>query len=331
MLSKLTRLAKRCLKTTLTVRLYHKYKYPSLSMHRSVNLSVKGLFKYGFECHISEGANIVVPEFTSLIFGSRCTVGRFVELSPHAEIKIGSHSSVQDRCIFLGDVSIGKYCLISLNVLISSGQHYYQLFPTWLIRDQDSYALSDHELKQQHSKPVIIEDDCWIGVNAVIMPGVRVGKGAVIGANSVVTKDVLPYSVVAGAPASVIKKRLEFSPPRKIIYSNSEHLPYFYSGFEVSQKAIENSIEYAGLQANEDFVLALCTDNVSTVHLCVKSIGDSNSKIFLTHQSTKKRVPKEFTELVFEVDKNKADMFHFVINSNDLASQSVILQKAWVL
>ena len=55
-------------------------------------------------------------------------------------------------------------------------------------------------------RPVVIEDKVWIGINATILPGVRVGYGAIIGANSVVTKDVPPMTVVAGNPARTIKE-----------------------------------------------------------------------------------------------------------------------------
>ena len=55
-------------------------------------------------------------------------------------------------------------------------------------------------------KPITIGDDVWIGVNAVVLPGVTIGEGAVVAAGAVVTKDVPPYSVVAGVPAKVIKK-----------------------------------------------------------------------------------------------------------------------------
>lgn len=53
--------------------------------------------------------------------------------------------------------------------------------------------------------PVIIEDNCWIGANAILLPGVTIGRCSVVGAGSVVTKDVPPYSVVVGSPARVIK------------------------------------------------------------------------------------------------------------------------------
>lgn len=57
------------------------------------------------------------------------------------------------------------------------------------------------------AKPVIIKDDVWIGSNAVIMPGITIGKGAVIGAGAVVTKDVPPNAIVMGIPAKLVKYR----------------------------------------------------------------------------------------------------------------------------
>ena len=60
--------------------------------------------------------------------------------------------------------------------------------------------------KEISKAPIIIEDDVWISFNATILKGVTIGKGAVIAANAVVTKDVEPYTVVAGNPAVLIKK-----------------------------------------------------------------------------------------------------------------------------
>lgn len=59
----------------------------------------------------------------------------------------------------------------------------------------------------QETKPVVIEDDVWIGANVIILRGVHVNKGAIIGAGSIVTKDVPGYAIVAGNPAKTIRYR----------------------------------------------------------------------------------------------------------------------------
>jgi acetyltransferase-like isoleucine patch superfamily enzyme len=67
----------------------------------------------------------------------------------------------------------------------------------------------DKTIKEQGVKKefITIEDDCWIAANSVILAGVTIGKGSVVAAGSIVTKDIPPYSVVAGVPARVIKSR----------------------------------------------------------------------------------------------------------------------------
>ena len=89
----------------------------------------------------------------------------------------------------------GKKVMIADNVLISTAAHKYQdvLIP---IKDQG------YESKGN----IIICDGSWIGVGSIIMSGVRVGKNSVVGANSVVTHDIPPFSVAAGSPARVIKR-----------------------------------------------------------------------------------------------------------------------------
>lgn len=95
----------------------------------------------------------------------------------------------------VGGIDIGDYVLLGSNVTLSSGIHPIKgAYPPIITR-------------QSIPKKIIIEDDVWIGSNAVIMPGVRLARGTVIGANSVVTRDTLPYSVMAGTPAREINKR----------------------------------------------------------------------------------------------------------------------------
>ncbi len=94
-----------------------------------------------------------------------------------------------------GDIEIGEDVLIGPNVQIISYQH--------------NYKDKNMEIKKQGSvkAKIIIEDDVWIGASSVIMAGIKIKKGAVIGAGSIVTKDVEAYSVVVGAPAKKVKSR----------------------------------------------------------------------------------------------------------------------------
>ena len=74
-------------------------------------------------------------------------------------------------------------------------------------KDVNSTDILMSTVEKEKGLKIIIEDDVWIGRNAIVMPGVRIGKGSIIGAGSVVTKDVEPLSVMGGVPATLIKKR----------------------------------------------------------------------------------------------------------------------------
>ena len=95
-----------------------------------------------------------------------------------------------------GKIYIGKNVLIGPYVTIYSTNHIFSSIDI-PIKDQG-----------QTEEEVIIEDDVWIGANSTILPGVKIGKGAIIAAGAVVTKDVPTYSVVGGIPAKLIKERI---------------------------------------------------------------------------------------------------------------------------
>lgn len=80
-----------------------------------------------------------------------------------------------------------------------------QIGPYTIIMDSDFHDLKDHS-KDGPSKPIYIEDDVWIATRVTILKGVRIGKGSVIAAGAIVTKDVPAYCVAAGTPARVVKK-----------------------------------------------------------------------------------------------------------------------------
>jgi hypothetical protein len=125
------------------------------------------------------------------------------------------------------------------------------------IRDQDATVLGDPNLAAGHDRPVTIDDDCWLGVNTVVMPGVRIGKGCVVGAGSVVSADLPPYSVAVGAPARVVKQRLDFKPPSGIRFDDRAHWPYFYSGVGLADHERRQGAADGGLLVAHRFSLAL--------------------------------------------------------------------------
>ena len=107
---------------------------------------------------------------------------------------------------------IGKFCQIAAGVeFIMNGANHQMnavsTFPFYTLEgwDMDPPALSDLPLKGD----TVIGNDVWIGQNAVILPGVRIGDGSIIGANSVVGNDVEPYTIVAGNPARILRKRFD--------------------------------------------------------------------------------------------------------------------------
>jgi len=127
---------------------------------------------------------------------------------------------------FIGDnsfisASVGRYCSISSNVIVIISKHplnYISTHPSFygygkvstdglVFSDKASYCPHIH---CDSGYPVDIGNDVWIGIRATIMPGIKIGDGAVIGASSLVTKDVPPYAIVGGVPARIIRYR--FSP-----------------------------------------------------------------------------------------------------------------------
>lgn len=114
---------------------------------------------------------------------------------------------------FIGDkLIIGKFCQIASGVeFIMNGANHQMnavtTFPFYTLEgwDMEPPSMDDLPLKGD----TVIGNDVWIGQNAVILPGVHIGDGAIIGANSVVDSNVEPYTIVAGNPARVIRKRFD--------------------------------------------------------------------------------------------------------------------------
>ena len=112
----------------------------------------------------------------------------------HYLVTIGNNSTINEGVFFNArdTIIIGNNVTISANAFLTS---------TGLCTDT-----AEHLKQKEHfAKPIVVNDYAWIGAGAIILPGVTIGEGSIIGAGSVVTENVAPYSVWAGVPAKLIK------------------------------------------------------------------------------------------------------------------------------
>lgn len=183
--------------------------------------SAKGLFLIGKRVTIRQasfihvGKNFIAQDNCEinglsqkgLVFGDKVTVGSYAIIRPTnlyggeagVGLKIGNNSSIGPYSYIgcSGYIEIGDNVMMSPRVSIYSENHNFS---------NPEIPMIEQGVTRSFVK---IEDDCWIAANSVILAGVTIGKGSVIAAGSIVTKDVPPYSIVAGNPAKVIKSRTD--------------------------------------------------------------------------------------------------------------------------
>ncbi|KAF4812274.1 Sophorolipid acetyltransferase [Colletotrichum siamense] len=127
-------------------------------------------------------------------------VGEDIYLEPSLQVDYGCNITIGDRfyanfntvILDCAHVTIGDRVMFATGVSLITATHETSLQSR---RDNIEYA-----------EPITIEDDCWLGANVTVLPGVTIGKGCTIGAGAVVNKDVPPYSVAVGVPAKVVGK-----------------------------------------------------------------------------------------------------------------------------
>jgi acetyltransferase-like isoleucine patch superfamily enzyme len=189
--------------------------------HRLFFASSSGLVLVGkgvsikYAHHLRAGKDLIVEDFVELnclarqqiVLGERVSIGKFAIIRPTngyggetgEGLRVGDHSNIGPYCYIgcSGFIEIGRNVMISPRVSIYAENHVF---------DQTDIPMKEQGVKRQFVK---IEDDCWIAANSIILAGVTIGRGSVIAAGSVVTKDIPPYSIAAGVPAQIIKQRIQ--------------------------------------------------------------------------------------------------------------------------
>ncbi|MCK6630317.1 MAG: acyltransferase [Anaerolineae bacterium] len=178
---------------------------------------------FGERPYISSKAQVSCP---TLKLGPRCFIDDYVTIYAHPKarggvylaenvhiyrwsmvelgegegsLKVDRNTYIQSGCIFnafVGNIIIGADCMIAARCAFTPYQHGFA-DTTRPMREQPLTSKGD----------IIIEDDVWLGLNVAVMDGVRIGRGAIIGAGAVVTKDIPPYALAGGVPAQVIRYR----------------------------------------------------------------------------------------------------------------------------
>ena len=144
---------------------------------------------------VHRSARMDTPPYRKFSLGDYSVIESFACINNAVgDIIIGDHTRIGLHNTIIGPVTIGCHVNLAQGITVTALNH--------------NFEDSDKRIDEQgvSTTPVTIEDDIWIGANAVILPGVTIGNHSVVAAGAVVTKNVPPHSLVAGVPAKIIKQ-----------------------------------------------------------------------------------------------------------------------------
>ncbi len=174
-------------------------------------------------------------QYNKLIKKGLLEVGRYTYGVPEIDVYINSERKV----------TIGSFCSISKNVrFITGGIHPADWVSTFPIRDFVGVDIPYDGMPTSNGE-IVIGHDVWIGTGVTILSGVTIGTGSIIAAGAIVTRDIQPYSIVAGVPAKVIRMRFA---PKQI-----EHL-LAIKWWEWKEEEIKKCIHYLSSNKIEEFI-----------------------------------------------------------------------------
>jgi acetyltransferase-like isoleucine patch superfamily enzyme len=161
----------------------------SLGRHIQLDGEVPEIHGPG-EIHVGDGVSIGPQQ--SWVVG--------IKVYDDARLTIGAHTTLNYRTLIscAKSVTIGRYCRFAGEIKIFDNNSH----PTDFLQRRDHGG----RMSAADVAPVVIEDDVWIGNNSIVLKGVHIGRGAIVAAGSIVTKDVPAHTIVAGNPARVVKR-----------------------------------------------------------------------------------------------------------------------------
>lgn len=182
----------------------------------------------------------------NLTTAKTCFNARWVTVGngTYGELDIRHFGNAQERVV------IGNYCSIAHEcVFLTGGEHRHDSLSSYPFRVK--LGLAENESITRG--PIVLEDDVWLGFRSTVMSGVTIGRGAVVAAGAVVTKDVPPYAIVGGVPAKVIKYRF----PEKVITELMQ--------MDFAALSAEQAVKHI-----DAFDVALTEDNAAATVQCFK-------------------------------------------------------------
>lgn len=174
---------------------------------RRVRLLHPGYISAGRDLSLEEGCQIMGLSRQGIVFGDRCTVGRFAQIAPTNPLggepgeglRMGHHSN------------IGPYSFIGCSGHVEIGERVLMGPRVNLLAENHVFDDADVPIKEQGvvREPIRIEGGCWLGAGCSVLAGVTVGHESIVATGAVVTADVPPYSIVGGVPARILRERRE--------------------------------------------------------------------------------------------------------------------------
>ncbi len=170
---------------------------------RSMTLQHSGKISIGSRCVFDEYCRLSAQgdDNSEIVIGNEVLLGRGTVLGTRGgRIEIGDFSNIGANCRFgtTSQIKLGKYVLLAANCYIGGAQHRFDRLDIPIMRQG-----------YESRGGVIIEDNVWLGAGVIVLDGVKIGSGSVVGAGSVVTKDIPPNSIAVGVPAQVRGSRIK--------------------------------------------------------------------------------------------------------------------------